>query len=163
MNAKDKKASSLEAAQTRYAIFRPAWSAFAVYFLGAAIFLTGPQVNPQAFIGPKLGLLLGLAFLAFIFIKRYSVQYKVDLSEITVTSALPWGSDSQAVIKEITRIDLRRSLVHRLLDVAHIHIYINGQDSPQVRLFGVPEPFELKNLLLDRGARDQIVTGAWRN
>ena len=146
----------------QYADFRPAWPAFAVYFLGVVIFLAGPMVNPEAVVSPALGQLLASLFLAFILVRRLGSRYRVGAGEVVAEITLPMRRTSRAAIAEIRRIDLRRGMTQRLLGVAHVHLYVEGREGPAVRLFGVPRPEAFRQLLLDLGARDERVYGAWR-
>lgn len=146
----------------RYSAFRPAWKAFSVYFFGVAIFWIGPTVNPQALGGPALGQLIGTLFLAFILIKRFTNVYRLDDQEISLETTFPSKRNESVPIKSIRRIDLRRGAIQRLLDVAHVHIFVEGREEAAMKLFGVPKPASFRQLLLDLGAEDQRVTGAWR-
>ncbi len=146
----------------RYLEFRPAWPSFAVYIFGAAIFLLGPMINPQAPIRPALSQLLGTCFVAFILLKRFTSLYRIEGGKILAETSFPSRRSQQASIAEITRIDLRRGITQRLMGVAHVHLYTGEGSEPAVKLFGVPRPDEFRRLLLDMGASDRPVTGAWR-
>jgi hypothetical protein len=145
-----------------YAAFHPAWKAFAVYFFGGAIFWIGPIFNPQTLGGPALGELIGTLFLAFILIKRFTNIYRLDAREITWETTFPFRCTEDHAIVTIIRIDLRRGVLQRLLGVAHIHLFVEGRDGPAIRLFGVSDPQAFRQLLLDLGAKDTTVKGAWR-
>jgi len=146
----------------RYAAFRPAWKAFSVYLFGVAVFLVGPMVNPEAWVGPALGQLLATCFAGFVIVKRFTSLYQVDGQRISAVSTLFKGSTKTLAIKNIRRVDVRRGITQRMLDVAHVWIYEEGRDEPAIKLFGVPQPGEFKALLRSRGAGDEVVTGAWR-
>ena len=145
-----------------YREFRPSWQSFGVYFLGAVIFAVGPVINPEARISPALSQLLCTLFLGFILVKRFTTIYKLDHEKISALLTFPSSRTRQAPLDQIRRIDLRRGLTQRLLKVAHVHIYIEGKEEPAVKIFGVPQPDQFKALLLEMGARDQPVHGAWR-
>ncbi len=145
-----------------YAAFRPAWKAFAVYMFGVAVFWVGPVFNPQALGGPALGQLIGTLFLAFILIKRYTNIYRVGAQEVSLESTFPSRRSLSIPIKNIRRIDLRRGAIQRLLDVAHVHVFVEGQEEAALKLFGVPRPTAFRQLLIELGAEDRRVTGAWR-
>lgn len=149
--------------QQAYASFRPAWRAFAVYFFGVAVFWLGPIINPEAPIGPGLSQLLGTLFAAFILIKRFTCLYQVGQGTINLETTFPARKSLSVPVAQIRRIDLRRGAIQRLLDVAHVHIYVEGQEGAALKLFGVPKPLLFRQVLLDMGAQDQQrVTGAWR-
>lgn len=145
-----------------YAEFRPAWQSFAVYLLGVVIFMVGPQVNPETYVSPALGQLIGTLFLAFILVKRFSNIYRLDTQHLHHESTFPRRSQESLPIAEISRIDLRRGITQRLLGVAHVHIYLQGQGQPALKLFGVPNPDRFRQLLIELGASDERVVGAWR-
>lgn len=145
-----------------YAEFRPAWQAFAVYLFGVVVFTAGPQLNPNTHISPALGQLIGSLFLAFILIKRFGNLYRVGPEGVSVETTFPRRGQKEAPVERIRRIDLRRGISQRLLGVAHVHIYLEGQETPALKLFGVPRPERFRQLLLDLGAQDQPVLGAWR-
>ncbi len=147
----------------QYAVFRPAWQGFVVWIVGALLFIIGPQVSVQSKISPALSNLIASLFLAFVIVKRYSCLYRVTAQLVVAEVSFPTKRRSQAVISEIRRIDLRRGLVQRLAGVAHVWLYVQGQDEPAVKLFGVPRPEELRRLLLDLGASHQVVTGVFRS
>lgn len=146
----------------QFSDFRPAWPAFGVYFFGVVVFLAGPMVNPEAVISPALGQFLASLCLAFIIIRRMGSRYRVEAEQVVAEITLPARKTTRAAIADIRRIDLRRGATQRLLGVAHVHIYVEGQEDPAVKLFGVPRPEAFRQLLLDLGAQDERVYGAWR-
>ncbi len=145
-----------------FAAFRPAWPAFAVYFFGVLVFTAGPQLNPNTHISPALGQLIASLFLAFILIKRFANLYRVGPQGLTHESTFPGRHQEHVTMEQIRRIDLRRGISQRLLGVAHVHIYVEGKEAPALKIFGVPRPESFRRLLLDLGARDDQVLGAWR-
>lgn len=146
----------------RYRQFRPAWQSFGVYFFGVALFLAGPMINPQAVIRPALSQLLATLCLGYIILKRFCNLYQIQGGELSALGTFPFSKKSSAPIEKISRIDLRRGLTQRLLGVAHVYIYVEEEPEPALKLFGVPGPEDFKKLLLELGAGDQTVTGAWR-
>ncbi|ADK86503.1 hypothetical protein Deba_3150 [Desulfarculus baarsii DSM 2075] len=151
-----------QTASRQFSAFRPSWQGFGVYFLGVIVLGGGPLINPDTHISPALGQLLATCFLAFILIKRFTTLYQVTADELTAQSSFPKNRLDRAPIARITRIDLRRAIIQRLLGVAHVHVYIDGEQTPAVKLFGVAQPQKLKQLLLDLGASDTPVYGAFR-
>ena len=122
----------------------------------------GPRYNPQAPIGPALGQLLSTCFLAFILIKRFTNLYGVQGGDLVWRSSFPKSVSVSVPVEQIGRIDLRRGITQRMLNVAHVHIYRAGESEPAVRLFGVADPNAFRDYLLENGASDQKVHGAWR-
>ncbi|RJX34294.1 MAG: hypothetical protein C4525_07440 [Desulfarculus sp.] len=146
-----------------YRAFRPSWRAFGVYYFGIFVFLVGPLVNPQAFIGPELGQLLASLLAAFVIITRFTRVYRVSDAQVEVEKSFPSHSRQAAAIMDIRRVDLRRGLTQRLLGVAHVYIYLQDQPAPALKLFGVPRPEQFRRVLLERGAGDERVFGAFRS
>jgi uncharacterized membrane protein YdbT with pleckstrin-like domain len=146
----------------KYKSFRPAWKSFSVYILAAALFWFGPAFNPDSVITPDMGKLIGSLFLAFIVIKRFTNQYFLDNGVLQVSSTFPKKSEANLAVERIRRIDLRRGITQRALGVAHIHIYEDARGEPALKLFGVANPAAFRELLLELGASDERVTGAWR-
>lgn len=146
----------------RYLEFRPAWKSFAVYIFGAVVFFGGPLVNPEAPIRPALSELIGTCFVVFILIQRFTNLYRVSADKFVHETSFPKHRLREVAIKDIRRIDLRRGIIQRFLGVAHVRLYLQGESEPAVKLFGVPQPEQFRELLKDLGASDERVTGAWR-
>jgi uncharacterized membrane protein YdbT with pleckstrin-like domain len=146
----------------RYLEFNPAWKSFSVYIFGAVIFFVGPLINPEAPIKPALSELIGTCFAAFVLVWRYTNLYRLSADKLVHEFSFPKRGKKEVEIKDIRRIDLRRGLTQRALGVAHIHIYIQGKEEPAIKLFGVPDPNVFRDLLVELGAGDEKVTGAWR-
>lgn len=146
----------------RYLAFKPAWKSFSVYIFGALIFFVGPFINPDAPIRPALSELIGTCFLAFVLVKRYTNLYRMNSEKLVHEYTFPKRDKREVEIKDIRRIDLRRGLTQRALGVAHVHVYVQGKEDPAIKLFGVPDPVKFRDLLLELGASDERVTGAWR-
>ncbi len=146
-----------------YRAFRPSWQSFGVYYFGIFIFLAGPQINPDTFISPALGQLLATVLIGFVLVTRFTRVYRVSDEQVEVEKTFPSHYKEAVEINEIRRIDLRRGLSQRFLGVAHIYIYLEGKEAPSLKLFGVPKPDKLKQILLDRGASDERVYGAFRS
>ncbi len=145
-----------------YRRFKPAWKAFTVYALGWLLLWFGPRFNPDTALPEAVWQLLGTLFLAFILIKRYTNEYRVSQDTLSAATSFPRQKETSVNISDIRRIDPRRGLTQRMLGVAHVYIYVEGRDEPALKLFGVPEPDDFKRLLMDLGASDTVVTGAWR-
>jgi uncharacterized membrane protein YdbT with pleckstrin-like domain len=146
-----------------YRAFRPPWQAFGVYYFGVFIFLAGPQINPDTFISPALGQLLASIIAGFILVTRFTRVYRVSDDEVEVEKTFPSHHTETVKIKQIRRIDLRRGMSQRFLGVAHVHIYVEGHEAASLKLFGVPKPEKFKQILLDRGAGNERVYGAFRS
>jgi membrane protein YdbS with pleckstrin-like domain len=145
-----------------YLEFRPVWKSFSVYIFGAALFFFGPMINPQGPVSPALSELIATLFACFVLIKRYTNIYRVGADAVTHETSFPRHRVVTLPIEQIGRIDLRRGITQRLLGVAHVHLYRKGEEEPAIRLFGVPRPDDFRRLLLELGASDQPVYGAFR-
>ena len=146
----------------RYLEFHPAWKSFSVYIFGAVIFFGGPMINPNAPISPALSELIGTCFAAFVLVWRFTNVYRVSAEKLVHEFTFPKRGIHEVEIKDIRRIDLRRGLTQRALGVAHVRIYVHGKEDPAIKLFGVPDPEKFRGLLVELGAGDERVTGAWR-
>lgn len=151
-----------QAIADKFRSFRPSWQSFGVYIFGAAVLGVGPMLNPNTYISPAIGQLLATLFIAFVLIKRMTNLYQVTPEGVVAATSFPKNNVDMVKMSEITRIDLRRAISQRALGVAHVHIYVEGQDAPAIRLFGVPQPNKFKQLLLSYGATDAPVYGAFR-
>ena len=147
----------------RFLEFRPAWQSFGVWYFGIFIFLVGPQVNPHTFISEAAGQLIATLLGAYVIITRFTRIYRVTQDTVEVERSFPSHVKQSVAISDITRVDLRRGITQRLLGVAHVHIHAKGPEGEVVlRLNGVPQPTRFRQVLLDRGASDQRVYGAFR-
>ncbi|MCB2225754.1 MAG: PH domain-containing protein [Desulfarculaceae bacterium] len=148
----------------RYMEFRPAWQSFGVWYFGIFIFLVGPLVNPDTFISEAAGQLIASLLGAYVIITRFTRMYRVSQDAVEVERSFPSHAKQIAPIVNITRIDLRRGMAQRLMNVAHVHIHakVPGGEVEILRLSGVPAPTRFKQVLLDRGAHDERVYGAFR-
>jgi len=147
----------------RYVEFRPSWQSFGVWYFGIFIFLVGPQVNPDTFISDAAGQLIATLMAAYVVVTRFTRMYRVSQDTVEVEKSFPSHSKQTVPIVNITRVDLRRGMVQRLLGVAHVHIHAKSPEGEKLlRLNGVPQPVRFKQVLLDRGAGDERVYGAFR-
>lgn len=151
-----------QAVAEKFRSFRPSWQSFGVYIFGAVVLGVGPMLNPTTYISPAVGQLLATLFIAFVLIKRMTNLYQVAPDSVLAATSFPKNKVDIVKIKDISRIDLRRAISQRVLGVAHVHIYVKGQETPVLKIFGVTEPAKFKQLLIDYGAGDKPVYGAFR-
>jgi uncharacterized membrane protein YdbT with pleckstrin-like domain len=146
-----------------FAEFRPAWQSFGVWYFGIFIFLAGPQINPETWVSAALGQLIATLMAAYVVIMRFTRMYRVTPETLEVERTFPSHLKSEVKIVDITLVDLRRGMAQRLLGVAHVHVHAKGpQGGLVLRLHGVPSPVRFKQVLVDRGAGDERVYGAFR-
>jgi uncharacterized membrane protein YdbT with pleckstrin-like domain len=146
-----------------YAEFRPAWQSFGVWYFGIFIFLAGPQINAETWISPALGQLLASLIAAYVVITRFTRMYRVSNDTLEVERTFPSHVKQEVRIGDITLVDLRRGMSQRLLGAAHVHVFAKGPEGEvELRLSGVPRPERFKRVLVERGASDQRVYGAFR-
>lgn len=146
-----------------FAEFRPSWQSFGVWYFGVFIFLAGPQINPDTWISAALGQLIASLIAAYVIITRFTRMYRVMPDTLEVERTFPSHVKSEVKITDIIRVDLRRGMTQRVLGVAHVHIHAKGAEGERVlRLSGVPNPARFKQVLVDRGAGDERVYGAFR-
>lgn len=146
-----------------FAEFRPSWQSFGVWYFGIFIFLVGPQINPETWVSDALGQLIASLIAAYVIITRFTRMYRVGPDTLEVERTFPSHGKQEVKIADITLVDLRRGMTQRLLGVAHVHVHARGpQGEVVLRLHGVPHPARFKQVLVDRGAADQRVFGAFR-
>lgn len=146
-----------------FAEFRPSWQSFGVWYFGIFIFLAGPQINPETWVSAALGQLIASIIAAYVIIVRFTRIYRVMPDTLEVERTFPSHVKSVVKISDIVRVDVRRGMAQRALGVAHVYVYAKGPEGELVlRLHGVPRPARFKQVLVDRGAGDQRVYGAFR-
>lgn len=146
-----------------FAEFRPSWQSFGVWYFGIFIFLAGPQINPETWVSDALGQLIATLIAAYVVIIRFTRMYRVTPETLEVERTFPSHVKQEVKIADITLVDLRRGMSQRLLGVAHVHVHAKGPDGGVVlRLHGVRNPARFKQVLVDRGAGDERVYGAFR-
>ena len=146
-----------------FAEFRPSWQSFGVWYFGIFIFLAGPQINPETWVSAALGQLIASLIAAYVVIIRFTRMYRVTPETLEVERTFPSHVKQEVKITDIKLIDLRRGITQRLLGVAHVHVHAKSPDGGVVlRLHGVPNPVRFKQVLVDRGAGDERVYGAFR-
>ncbi|MCF8033827.1 MAG: PH domain-containing protein [Desulfarculaceae bacterium] len=148
----------------RFMEFRPSWQSFGVWYFGIFLFLVGPLVNPDTFISEAAGQLIASLLAAYVIVTRFTRIYRVSQDTVEVERSFPSHLKQTAPIVNITRVDLRRGIAQRVMNVAHVHLHVKSPEGEQVlRLSGVPSPDRFRRVLLDRGAGDERVYGAFRS
>ncbi len=104
------------------AVWRPSSRAFFVYFVAIAVAVFGPLINPAVGVPPWVGLLIGLAVLAALALRRFGQEYRADsrgLKRISfwpaVTEELPWP--------EVGEIKVQRGLTQTFLNTGDLLIH----------------------------------------
>lgn len=142
--------------------FRPAWRSFVVFWVAALLLTVGPLVNPRAAIKWPVGIPISVGCVAVAVGLRYTRRYRLSGDRVEAEFSLTGTAPQHAEIKDITRVDVRRGVIHRLLGMAHVHLHTRAADGVAVRMFGVLHPLDFKQYLLEQGASDDEATGMWR-
>lgn len=102
-------------------IWRPSARAFLVYYVAIAVAVFGPLINPAVGLPPWAGLLLGLAVLALVGLKKFGQEYRATprgLKQMAwwpaVTEELSWP--------EVGEIKVQRGLTQTFLNTGDVII-----------------------------------------
>ena len=127
------------------------------------MFALGPFINPEAPIKPRQGLPIAVACVVVAVAARMTTRYRLTDTTIEAFRTLPGvGGHDVVQIADIVRVDVRRGIIHRLLNIARVHLLTSLDAPPALRMTGVTKPLEFKELLMSRGASDDGATGMWR-
>jgi hypothetical protein len=103
-------------------IWRPSGRAFLVYYVAIVVAVFGPLINPAVGVPPWAGLLLGLAVLALVGLKKFGQEYRAAPKGLTqvawwpaVTEELPWP--------EVGDMKVQRGLTQTFLNTGDIIIH----------------------------------------
>jgi hypothetical protein len=128
-------------------VWRPCARAFFVYYVAMAIFFFGPLINPEAWLSPRWGLILGLMVMAAV-AYQWNQEYHITqegLSKIwrwpQRRHDIPWESVGEVVV--------RRGLTQTLLRVGNVFIKDNT-GGPAMFWFGLDDPKEVKDIIESR-------------
>jgi hypothetical protein len=102
-------------------IWRPSGRAFLVYYVAIAVAVFGPLINPAVGVPPWAGLLLGLAVVALVGLKKFGQEYRATsrgLKQVAwwpaVTEELSWP--------EVGEMKVQRGLTQTFLNTGDIII-----------------------------------------
>ncbi len=103
-------------------VWRPSGRAFLVYYVAIAVAVFGPLINPAVGLPPWAGLLLGLAVLALVGLKKFGQEYRAapgGLKQVAwwpaVTEELSWP--------EVGEMKIQRGLTQTFLNTGDIIIH----------------------------------------
>jgi uncharacterized membrane protein YdbT with pleckstrin-like domain len=135
--------------------FRPAWSyqwaAIGVILL-LAVAGAASTVWAQLYASAQVTRLLVIAFVALavylallVAYRRYAWRYTVDAERIESTHGLIGRSVRSIRVRDLRNINVRQSLMQRLLNVGDVEFSSAGGDEIEVTFYGVPDPVGLKD------------------
>jgi uncharacterized membrane protein YdbT with pleckstrin-like domain len=135
--------------------FRPAWS-YQWAAIGAILLLVvagaASTVWAKLYASAQVTRLLVIAFAALAFYlaglvvyRRYAWRYTVDAERIESTHGLIARSVRSIRVRDLRNINVRQSLMQRLLNVGDVEFSSAGGDEIEVTFFGVPDPIGLKD------------------
>jgi hypothetical protein len=120
--------------------WRPCARAFFVYYVAMGIFFFGPLINPEAWLSPRWGLILGLIVMAAV---AYQWNQAYEVSEQGVSKIwrfpqrrhdIPW--------EHVGEVQVRRGLTQTLLRVGNVFIR-DSSGGPAMFWFGLDNPKEV--------------------
>jgi hypothetical protein len=102
-------------------IWRPSARAFLVYYVAIVVAVFGPLINPAVGVPPWLGLVLGLAVLALVAVKKIGQEYRATPRGLKQASWWPAVSEELAW-PEVGEMKVQRGLTQTLLNTGDIII-----------------------------------------
>lgn len=102
-------------------IWRPSGRAFLVYYVAIVVAVFGPLINPSVGVPPWLGLVLGLAVLALVAVKKIGQEYRATPRGLTQVSRWPAVSE-ELPWPEVGDIKVQRGLTQTLLNTGDLII-----------------------------------------
>ncbi len=132
------------------AVWRPSYRAFFVYYVAVAVAVFGPLINPAVGVPPWLGLVLGLAILAALALRKFGQEYRATPQGLKRVSSWP-AVEEEIAWPEVGEIKVERGLTQTLLNAGNLVI----KDKKGVTRFSwerLADPKGVKAVLEDRKA-----------
>ena len=129
---------------------RPAWSSYFVFYTAAALFLLGPQVNPQYAPYRTEGLVICGLIAAFVILRRSTTAYTWTDGVLIVNNGIPGGRDEEIPFANIDSVELRRGLTQSALGIGNLALHLKSPQGEVRVLYGVRNPKGLRDRILKR-------------
>ena len=139
-----------EIPQVQQEVWRPAYRAFLVYYVAIAVAVFGPLINPAMGLPPWLGLVVGLAVLAAVFLGKFGQEYRTTPQGLKRVSTWP-AKEEEIPWPEVGEIKVQRGLTQTLLRVGNIVIH-DKQGRPGLTWERLADPQGVKAALEARRA-----------
>jgi hypothetical protein len=103
------------------AVWRPSYRAFFVYYVAVAVAVFGPRINPAVGVPPWLGLVLGLAILAALALRKFGQEYRATSQGLKRVSSWP-AVEEEIAWPEVGEIKVERGLTQTILNAGNLVI-----------------------------------------
>jgi uncharacterized membrane protein YdbT with pleckstrin-like domain len=139
------KTSGSEQQEGVHFTLQPAWKSYFVFYVAILIFGLGPSINPEAGISRSFGLVLSLFLLFFVVIRRKTTFYRITKEAVLRETGFS-GQVTRKILsrEEISRIEVRRGVIHRLIGIGHIQFCSKNPGQADLWWYGVADPFNVK-------------------
>jgi len=149
-----------EAMDSSAARFRPQWRYqwLSLFLIVASVTLAvSLRVASVPFVPVKLahaaeigGLALGAYLIVLVLFRRYSWLYTIDAESIESSHGLIARRVQSIRIRDLRNINIRQSVMQRLLDVGDVEFSSAAGGDIEVVFYGVPDPMALKEYVQGR-------------
>jgi uncharacterized membrane protein YdbT with pleckstrin-like domain len=125
---------------------QPAWRSYFVFYVAILIFGFGPSLNPQAGLDQTSGLVLSILLILFVIFRRKTTFYRITKEgAIRETGFFSRMTKKMLPLEEISGLEIRRGIVHRLIGIGHLQFQSNNPAQPDLWWFGIADPFTIKD------------------
>ena len=105
-------------------VWRPSARAFLVYYVAIAVAIFGPIINPAVGVPLWLGILVGLAVLAALAVRKFGQEYRLTPRGLKRVGFWP-AVEEEISWPEVGEIKVQRGLTQTLLNAGNVVIYDN--------------------------------------
>jgi hypothetical protein len=124
---------------------QPSWRSYFVFYAAILIFGIGPAINPEVGISRPVGLLIAIILSGFVWFRRRATWYRITGLEIKIETGLGKKLRSKSLhLTDISSLEVRRGITHRLLGIGHLGIHSKSTILPDLWWYGVEDPFSVK-------------------
>jgi hypothetical protein len=135
---------------SREAVWCPTPRAFFVYYVAIAVAVFGPLINPAVGVPPWAGLVLGLAVLALVCLRKFGQEYRAGAKGLKRVSFWPALEEGMAW-PEVGELKVQRGLTQTLLNTGTVVIH-DKQGNPKLAWERLADPQGVKAALEARRA-----------
>ncbi|MDR3231117.1 MAG: PH domain-containing protein [Synergistaceae bacterium] len=132
--------------------FRPAWRSFYWHILGAvaclvlaALAFTKMQDGSGKDMAEILLIVLFVGVVVHMLVRRYRITLIVRPDEIALEEGLFGRNSIEISTKNIRTIQVKQSMIQRILNVGDIQIASSGTEEYEICAANMPEPHTLRN------------------
>lgn len=134
---------------------RPTWRAFfgrlflAILFpLAALAFVLFASASPTVkWVMDIAGLALGLIFFLVVFVKRYSLMYRLSTQRLFVYRGLVSRKVEELELFRVRDIDVIQNFWERILGYGRMMVYSTDATTPKFEVVGMADPLKIKDMI----------------